>query len=89
MDPPGTHISFVTVITWDSLGEDDVIFLHFFSLGSFAKKERKKRVQTCGKRKDIITGPGKISAQPHTIVKQIRFPNGNVLFLSLFSLSKN
>ena len=32
---------------------------------------------------------GKISSQPHTIVKQICFPNGNVLFLSLFSLSKN
>ena len=32
---------------------------------------------------------GKISAQPHTVVKQICFPNGNVLFLSLFSLSKN
>ena len=32
---------------------------------------------------------GKISAQPHTIVKQICFPNGNVLFLSLFSLCKN
>ena len=32
---------------------------------------------------------GKISVQPHTIVKQICFPNGNVLFLSLFSLSKN
>ena len=32
---------------------------------------------------------GKISAQPHTIVKQICLPNGNVLFLSLFSLSKN
>ena len=32
---------------------------------------------------------GKISAQPHTIVKQICFPNGNLLFLSLFSLSKN
>ena len=32
---------------------------------------------------------GKISAQPYTIVKQICFPNGNVLFLSLFSLSKN
>ena len=32
---------------------------------------------------------GKISAQPPTIVKQICFPNGNVLFLSLFSLSKN
>ena len=31
----------------------------------------------------------KISARPHTIVKQIDFPNGNVLFLSLFSLSKN
>ena len=30
---------------------------------------------------------GKISAQPHTIVKQICFPNGNVLFLSLFSLN--
>ena len=25
--------------------------------------------------------PGKISAQPHSIVKQICFPNGNVLFL--------
>ena len=32
---------------------------------------------------------GKISAKPHTIVKQICFPNGNLLFLSLFSLSKN
>ena len=31
---------------------------------------------------------GKVSAQPHTIVKQICFPNGNVLFLSLFSLFK-
>ena len=31
----------------------------------------------------------KVSVQPHTIGKQIRFPNGNVLFLSLFSLSKN
>ena len=31
----------------------------------------------------------KVSAQPHTIVKQICFPNGNVLFLSLFSLFKN
>ena len=40
--------------------------------------------------KQIINrGVGKISAQPHTIVKQICFPNGNVLFLSLFSLSKN
>ena len=26
------------------------------------------------------TEKGKISAQPHTIVKQICFPNGNVLF---------
>ena len=32
---------------------------------------------------------GKVSAQPHTIVKQICFPNGNVVFLSLFSLFKN
>ena len=32
---------------------------------------------------------GKISAKPHTTVKQICFPNGNLLFLSLFSLSKN
>ena len=32
---------------------------------------------------------GKVSAQPHTIVKQICFPNGNVLFLSLFPLLKN
>ena len=32
---------------------------------------------------------GKISAQPHTIVKQICFPNGNVLFLLSFSLSKD
>ena len=32
---------------------------------------------------------GKISAQPHTIVKQICFPNGNVLFFSLFPPSKN
>ena len=32
---------------------------------------------------------GKSSAQPHTIVKQICFPNGNVLLLSLFFLSTN
>ena len=32
---------------------------------------------------------GKVSAQPHTIVKQICFPNGNVLFLSMFSLFKS
>ena len=32
---------------------------------------------------------GKVSAQPRTIVKQICFPNGNVLFLSLFSQFKN
>ena len=32
---------------------------------------------------------GKNSAQPHTIVKQICFPNGSVLFLSVFSLPKN
>ena len=32
---------------------------------------------------------GKISAQSHTIVKQICFPDGNVLFCQLFSLSKN
>ena len=32
---------------------------------------------------------GKISVQAHTIVKQICFSDGNVLFLSLLSLSKN
>ena len=36
-----------------------------------------------------MIGIGKVSVQPHTIVKQICFPNGNVLFLSLFSLFKN
>ena len=35
------------------------------------------------------TDLGKISVQPHTIVKQICFPNGDVLFLSLLSISKN
>ena len=35
------------------------------------------------------TPDGKISAQPHTIVKQICFHNGKVLFLSSFSLSMN
>lgn len=29
---------------------------------------------------------GKVSAQPHNVVKQICFPDGNVLFLSSFSL---
>ena len=37
----------------------------------------------------FITGFGTVSAQPHTIVKQICFPNGNLLFISLFSLVKN
>ena len=36
-----------------------------------------------------INDLGKISAQPHTNCKTNLFPNGNVLFLSLFSLSKN
>ena len=36
-----------------------------------------------------IEQAGKVFVQPHTIVKQICFPNGNVLFLSLFSLFKN
>ena len=36
-----------------------------------------------------ISRLGKISAQLHTIVKDICFPNAKVLFLSLFSLSKN
>ena len=49
-------------------------------------------LQACQQRL-LITNPriilGKISAQPHTIVKQIYFPSGSVLFLSLFSLSKN
>ena len=30
--------------------------------------------------KAYVRNFGKISAQPHTIVKQICFPNGNVLF---------
>ena len=38
---------------------------------------------------DQHTKRGKVSAQPHTIVKQICFPNGNVLFSSLFTLIKN
>ena len=37
----------------------------------------------------LLRKVNKISAQPHTIVKQICFPNSNVLFLSLLSLSKN
>ena len=40
-------------------------------------------------REDCVAIFGKVSAQPHTVVKQICFPNGNVLFLSLFSLFKN
>lgn len=38
---------------------------------------------------DITAETGKISAQSHTIVKQICFANRNVLFSLLFSLSKN
>ena len=38
---------------------------------------------------ELNAAHGKISSQPHAIVKQFCFPNGNVLFLSLFSLSKN
>ena len=37
----------------------------------------------------FITDFGTVSAQPHTIVKQICFPNGNLLFISSFSLVKN
>ena len=44
---------------------------------------------TFRKLKNIDIAAGKVSAQPHTIVKQICFPNGNVFFLSLFSLFKN
>ena len=39
--------------------------------------------------RSILRICGIISAQPDIIVKQICFPNGNVLFLSLLSLSKN
>ena len=48
----------------------------------------KREVLDCSAREEVI-GKGKIPAQPHTIVKQICFPNGNVLFWSLFYLSKN
>ena len=44
---------------------------------------------TFGKLKNIDIAAGKVSAQPHTIVKQICFPNGDVSFFSLFSLFKN
>ena len=44
---------------------------------------------TFGKLKNIDIAAGKVSAQPHTIVKQICFPNGNVSFFSLFFLFKN
>ena len=47
------------------------------------------RLQTKSESHQSYTIIGKVSAQPHTIVKQICFPNGNVLFLSLFPLFKN
>ena len=47
------------------------------------------RCYSCTLLKTVDSVSGKFSAQPHTIVKQICFPNGNVLFLSLFSLFKN
>ena len=55
------------------------------------KPQRKRRVTAnlAATKYDVGKSKGKVSAQPHTIVKQICFPNGNVLFLSLFSLSKN
>ena len=39
--------------------------------------------------KGMFLSFGKVSAQPYTIVKTNLFPNGNVLFFSLFSLVKN
>ena len=47
--------------------------------------------RTCmyASRTNVLVSRVKIYAQRHTIAKQICFPNGNVLFLSLFSLSRN
>ena len=49
----------------------------------------RRDINTATRGKGIYGEMGKISAQAYTIVKQICFPYGNVLFLSLFSLSKN
>ena len=59
--------------------------------GRLAQKSlrHKEECTKTGRLSFVKTPLGKISAQPHTIVTQICFPNGNVLFLSLFSLSKN
>ena len=67
--------------------------LYFFvePLTSGKSNQGLSRAQISVHRASAKVGPksGKISAQPHTIVKQICFPNGNVMFLTLFSLSKN
>ena len=75
------------------------VFIMWISRVTFQKKSEKGiRNTICNKtrtghqseeKQSSYTSFGKISSQPHTIVKQICFPNGNVLFLSLFSLSKN
>ena len=59
-------------------------------LPCFQYFRRNKRLQNSNKRcLNSISPYLWLLAEPHTIVKQICFPNDNVLFLSLFSLSKN
>ena len=86
------------MIAWRVNEESKVVNLVIIIGGVAFKNRQEKNVwgeiqwgvtqpEACNDKLSILGG--KISAQPHTIVKQICFPNGNVLFLSLFSLSKN
>ena len=86
------------MIAWRVNEESKVVNLVIIIEGVAFKNRQEKNVwgeiqwgvtqpEACNDKLRILCG--KISAQPHTIVKQICFPNGNVLFLSLFSLYKN
>ena len=71
----------ITHEIWELKGQD--------TYGNHVKIRHSKNKKVFWKNITPARAPVKISAQPHTIVKQICFPDGNVLFLSLFSLSKN
>ena len=65
------------------------MFCHMANHQSMFTKLLRKREGKYYMQDTYNSSLGKISAQPHTIVKQICFPNGHVLFLLLFSLSKS
>ena len=68
-----------------------MISVFCFQLKMYTELEYTSPSFRLASRPELLVDPtlGKVSEQLHTIVKQICFPRGNVLFLSLFSLFKD